>query len=210
MIKTKVIGEITVEPLTTKRWTDFESLFCSAAIPGHCWCVWWRTTQKEAVANRGEGNKAAMSEKVDAGELVGLLAYIDGAAVGWCSVGPREAYSRIGRSPALTPVDGQEPPPSTWSTVCFFVHRDRRKQRVAHELLAAAVAFAAAHGATAFEGYPARHDRGCSRGLKPACLQQRSGDVVGEIAEPVRGAAQMLEPSVDGLRRVVGLPGRSK
>lgn len=83
--------------------------------------MWWRTTQKEAVANRGEGNKVAMSEKVDAGELVGLLAYVDGAAVGWCSVGPREAYSRLGRSPALTPVDGQEPPPSTWSTVCFFV-----------------------------------------------------------------------------------------
>lgn len=118
--------------------------------------MWWRTTQKEAVANRGEGNKVAMSEKVDAGELVGLLAYVDGAAVGWCSVGPREAYSRLGRSPALTPVDGQEPPPSTWSTVCFFVHRDRRKQRVAHELLAAAVAFAAAHGATAFEGYPVK------------------------------------------------------
>lgn len=156
MIKTRVIGEITVEPLTTKRWTDFESLFCSAAIPGRCWCMWWRTTQKEAVANRGEGNKAAMSQKVDAGELVGLLAYVDGAAVGWCSVGPREAYSRIGRSPALTPVEGQEPPPSTWSTVCFFVHRDRRKQRVAHELLAAAVAFAAAHGATAFEGYPVK------------------------------------------------------
>jgi len=77
MIKTKVIGEITVEPLTMKRWTDFESLFCSAAIPGRCWCMWWRTTQKEAVANRGEGNKAAMSEKVDAGELVGLLAYVD-------------------------------------------------------------------------------------------------------------------------------------
>lgn len=147
---------VTVEVLTEERWADYETLFCSAAIPGRCWCMWWRTTQKEAIANRGEGNKRALREKVAAGEPVGLLAYADGEPVGWCSVGPRDAFPRIARSVALTPVAGAEAPPGTWSTVCYFVHRKHRKQRIAHALLRAAVEFAGAHGAAAFEGYPVK------------------------------------------------------
>lgn len=147
---------ITVELLTEDRWKDFESLFCSAAIPSRCWCMWWRTTQKDAVEKRGEGNKRRLHAKVKAGEPVGMLAYQDGEAVGWCSVGPQESFSRIGRSPALTAVAGQESPAGTWSTVCFFVHRKHRKKRVAHALLQAAIAFATEHGATAFEGYPVK------------------------------------------------------
>jgi GNAT superfamily N-acetyltransferase len=147
---------ISVEPLTTERWMDFEALFDSAAIPGRCWCMWWRGTQREALANAGEGNKKRMQQKVIAGERVGLLAYVGAEPVGWCSAGPRELFGRITRSPALTPVDGREPPQGTWSTVCYFVHRKYRRRRVAHELLRAAVRFAREQGATAFEGYPVR------------------------------------------------------
>ena len=34
---------------------------------------------------------------------------------------------------------------------------------------------------------------------EPAGFEQRSGDVVGQVAEPEGGAAQVLEPSVDRL-----------
>jgi len=149
-------GVISVQPLTADRWTDFDALFGSAAIPGRCWCMWWRSTQREAHANAGEGNKRSMNQKVLAGEPVGLLAYLDAEPIGWCSAGPRDSFGRIGRSPALAAVEGQEPPEGTWSTVCYFVHRTYRGRRVAHELLDAAVRYARDHGATAFEGYPVR------------------------------------------------------
>jgi GNAT superfamily N-acetyltransferase len=156
MTRAQTAEAVTVEVLSEKLWPDYESLFCSAAIPGRCWCMWWRTTQKEAIANRGEGNKRAMHEKVRAGETVGLIAYADGEPVGWCSAGPRESFPRILRSQALTPVDGAEPPPGTWSTVCYFVHRKHRKKRIAHALLKAAVELAETSGAPAFEGYPVK------------------------------------------------------
>jgi GNAT superfamily N-acetyltransferase len=87
---------------------------------------------------------------------VGLLAYLDRTPAGWCSAGPRESFSRLGRSPALTAVAGQEPPLGTWTTVCFFVHRRYRHRGIAHALLQAALELAEQHGAPAFEGYPVR------------------------------------------------------
>lgn len=150
------VSKVEVHALTEARWADLETLFGSAAIPGRCWCMWWRVPLKEAQANRGEGNRRALRQKVDDDQIVGLLAYVDGDPAGWCSVGPRESFGRLERSPALTAVPGQEPPPGTWATVCFFVHRGYRRRKVAHALLEAAVELAARHGAPAFEAYPVR------------------------------------------------------
>src|SRR5262245_55476314 len=149
-------GVISAQPLTVERWMAFEALFGSAAIPGRCWCMWWRSTQREAHINAGQGNKQNLKQKIVAGEPVGLLAYLDAEPVGWCSAGRRDSFGRIERSPALTPVQGHESPEGTWSTVCFFIHRKHRGRRVAHELLSAAVQYARERGATAFEGYPVR------------------------------------------------------
>ena len=144
-------SEIAVHPFKVHRWKDYETLFGSAAIPRRCWCMWWRSTQREAHANAGEGNKARMRQRVESGEPVGLLAYIDATPVGWCSASPRDSFGRIARSPALTPVDGQEAPDGTWSTVCYFVHRKYRGRRVGRALLRAAVEYAREHGATISE-----------------------------------------------------------
>ena len=45
-------------------------------------------------------------------------------------------------------------PPNTWWVVCFVVASRARRRGVASALLAAAVDYAAAHGAPAIEGYP--------------------------------------------------------
>lgn len=148
--------DVDVQPLTAERWDDFEALFTSAAIPGRCWCMWQRGTQKNAIENRGEGNRTAMRGKVEEGEDVGLLAYADGVPAAWCSIGPRSAFGRLSRSPALTAAEGSEPPEKVWSTVCYFVHRDYRHAGLAHELLRAAVEYARERGAEAFEGYPVK------------------------------------------------------
>ena len=47
-------------------------------------------------------------------------------------------------------------------------------------------------------------------GSEAAGLEQASGDVVGEVAEPEGAAAEVFEPSVDGLGGPFEVPGRSK
>ena len=84
------------------------------------------------------------------GKEMGLLAYDDGEAIGWCAIAPRSEYSRLARSRVLKPVDDKE----VWSIVCFFIRSAHRKKGVSAGLLKAAVEFAAENGAKIVEGYP--------------------------------------------------------
>jgi len=92
----------------------------------------------------------ATSETAKDGRAPGLVAYRDGEAVGWVSVGPREDYERLLHSKVLAPVDDRP----VWSIVCFVVGRAARGQGVAATLLEAAIDYARDHGATMLEAYP--------------------------------------------------------
>ena len=145
----KVRG-LQVHPLTMERWSDFERLFGQRGACGGCWCMWWRRKRAEFDRQKGAGNKRAMKRIVASGEVPGVLGYIDGEPVGWCSIAPREAYPVLQRSRILKPVDDQP----VWSVVCFFVCRAQRRRGLATALLEAAVDYAAGQGAKIVEGYP--------------------------------------------------------
>ena len=51
--------------------------------------------------------------------IPGLIGYLDGRPVGWISLGPREDYAKLKRSPVMKPVDDKP----VWSIVCFYVDR---------------------------------------------------------------------------------------
>ncbi|MBI2872510.1 MAG: GNAT family N-acetyltransferase [Chloroflexi bacterium] len=112
--------------------------------------MWWRLTRSEFAARQGQPNKEALKRIVDAGEVPGLLAYVSGQPIGWCSVGPREGYSALERSRTLKRVDDQP----VWSVVCFFVARPFRRKGVTTRLLEAAIEYAKRRGARIIEGYP--------------------------------------------------------
>jgi GNAT superfamily N-acetyltransferase len=80
----------------------------------------------------------------------GLVAYRDGEAIGWVSLGPREDYDRLEHSKVLARLDERP----VWSIVCFVVAKRARGQGVAHALLEAAIGYAREHGATLLEAYP--------------------------------------------------------
>jgi GNAT superfamily N-acetyltransferase len=103
----------------------------------------------------GTPKKRRMGALVRAGREPGLLAYDDGAPVGWISVAPREEFAALLRSPQYRPRDDET---GVWSIVCFAVDRYARRQGVAGALLDAAVEHAAAHGASAVEAYPHASD----------------------------------------------------
>jgi GNAT superfamily N-acetyltransferase len=137
-------------PLTRERWADFEELFGSRGACGGCWCMTWRLPRKEFNALKGEGNRQAMKALVESGVAPGLLGYLDGRPVGWCSLGPREQFPALARSRVLQPVDDRP----CWSVSCLFVRRSCRNRGVATLLLGAAVEYVRDKGVFFLEGYP--------------------------------------------------------
>jgi GNAT superfamily N-acetyltransferase len=142
--------ELEIKPLNRDRWDDFEKLFGPRGAVGGCWCMWWRIKRFEFEKGQGESNRLAMQAIVASGEVPGLLAYLAGEPVAWCSVAPREAFPVLDRSPILKRVDDQP----VWSVVCFFFARPFRSKGLSTFLLRAAVDYAVEHGANIIEGYP--------------------------------------------------------
>src|SRR5262249_50669651 len=139
---------ITVRPVTAATWPDFERLFDARGGPHYCYCTPYRV--------RGDLDNAAkkttMAAFVQAGTPVGLLAYESGVPVGWCSVAPRQTYVKPARSrpmPRATPEDA-----ATWTVLCFYVLRNRRRRGITRALLHGAVAYAHESRAKFIEGYP--------------------------------------------------------
>lgn len=148
--------KLTVAPLTPDRWSDLETIFnargCSVARG--CWCMFYRLSGScpplPPGVTRAQENRAALKALVDAGKPPGLIGYRGKVPVGWISLGPREEYAKLKRSPVMKPVDEQP----VWSIVCFVVPAEHRGQGVAQALLEAAVAYARKQGATLVEAYP--------------------------------------------------------
>ena len=145
-----------LRPLIPSRWPDLEALFrargCSVARG--CWCLYYRCSGTQAAPPKGtsyaERNRLAMKALVDSGTVPGLIGYRDGIPVGWISLGPREAFAKLARSPVMKPVDERP----VWSIVCFVVPAQYRRQGVAQDLLHGAIRYAAKRGVNLLEAYP--------------------------------------------------------
>ena len=149
-------AKFAIRPLTLGRWRDLEALFnargCSVAR--RCWCMYYRRS-----GSRGPGsswqmdsrtNRAQLRKLVDSGRPPGLIAYRGRVPVGWLSLGPREDFARLERSPVMKAVDEQP----VWSLICFVVPAEFRGQGVARALLDSAIAHARNNGARLLEAYP--------------------------------------------------------
>lgn len=139
--------------MTRATWRDFEALFESRGAPSYCWCMAWRTTAEEARITDAPSRKRMMRSRVDAGTPVGLLGYLDGKPIAWCSIAPRSTYR--GTLAEIRPGDRDE---SVWSLVCFYIRREHRGQGILHALVDAARAHARARGGSVLEAYPVDED----------------------------------------------------
>ncbi len=144
-------GDVRIHPVTADRWDDLRVLLAPRGEGADaCWCLAWRLPSGEFGRLPGPDREDRLHELVDGPVPPGLLAYVDDEPAGWCHVGPRTAMARLVRSTTIRPVDDLP----VWSVVCFVVRTGYRRRGLAEELLHEAVAFAAAHGAPALEGYP--------------------------------------------------------
>jgi GNAT superfamily N-acetyltransferase len=150
--KTDSTHALEFRPLTPETWADFRELFGKSGACGGCWCMWWRQTRREFDERHGEKNRRAMKRLVDSGEVPGILAYEDGAPVGWCSVAPRESYSSLNRSRVLKRLDDVP----VWSIVCLFLARSHRRLGLTTVLIKGAVEHVRRSGGSVVEAYPTR------------------------------------------------------
>jgi GNAT superfamily N-acetyltransferase len=145
-----------IVPLTPERLGDLRALFDEGGDPKTCQCAFWRV--------RGSGwqdwtkarNATVLEQLAGEHRAPGLVAYDGDRAVGWVSLGPREAFERLERSKVLARVDDRP----VWSIVCFVVSKSWRGRGVATALLEAAIDHARTHGATLLEAYPVDASRG--------------------------------------------------
>lgn len=141
-----------MHPVTKERWPDLVRLF-DRPIVRTCFCQFYRKVG--AGTGAGRQNRRAMKALVDRGSVPGLIGYEDGVPVAWVSLGPREDYAKLRRSPVMKPVDDRP----VWSIVCFFVDRNARGRGLSRRMLEAAVDYARSRDARIVEAYPVDKDR---------------------------------------------------
>ena len=112
--------------------------------------MFWRLRRSEFARSSADERRAGLRGLVESDQAPGVLAYAGDEPIAWVSLGPRERFPPLERSRTLTRVDDQP----VWSIVCFFVAKPYRRQGLMVQLLAGAVAYAAAQGAQIIEGYP--------------------------------------------------------
>src|SRR5262245_33259563 len=151
----RAIPALTVLPLTPERWPDLESIFAGrgCSVARSCWCMAYRRSGAPAPRpgmTRAAVNRAALKALVDEGRPPGLVGYRGDVPVGWISLGPREEFAKLARSPVMKPVDARP----VWSIVCFVVPAEHRGRGVARALLRGAIGYAKQQGARLVESYP--------------------------------------------------------
>lgn len=177
MPKRRTIEE--VHPLTPARWNDLVTLFTGrgSSQVRWCWCMCYRRSGRADIpagVSVGDFNRASLKALVDRGTAPGLLGYRSGKPIAWVSLGPREEYAKLARSPVMKPVDDKP----VWSIVCFYTTLEARGEGVAEEMLAHAAEFARRSGARLLEAYPVdkpRRGRDDSMWFGPKPMYDRAG-----------------------------------
>jgi len=155
-----------IEVVTRDNWPDLETLFEGRGGPKYCWCMAWRPMENRTGADNAQ-RKRALHSRVESGTPIGLLGYAQGEPVAWCSVAPRETFTRLR--------DDQQEEDGVWSVTCFFVRRDHRGKGLSGRMLGAAVDLARRSGARALEGYPVDPDSPSYRFMGFLALFQARG-----------------------------------
>lgn len=188
---------LTIQRLTPRRMEDMGKVL-SGSWGNGCWCIYPRMTpamERSLPGPGGAGEKRhrEMTRLAKRRRAPGLLAYLDGEAVGWVAIAPRGELGRVDGSKATPRVDDV----GVWVIPCITIRRKARGQGVAIALIQAAVAYAASQGAPAVEAYARAgtkrvHDDFAYYGTEG--LFRRAGFEV--IRKPLRGLPKGWTPRV--------------
>ena len=139
--------------MTPDRFEDFADVINPSRRASSCWCLSHRLRQQDIRELGGDGpddRERAMRALCEREHPPGVVTYLDGTPVGWCSISPRSQIPRLERSALIRPVDDVP----VWSIICVVVRSGYRRRGVVGHLLEGAVAYAASRGAPAVEAHP--------------------------------------------------------
>lgn len=143
--------QIETRELAPGMWAEVEELFGKNGACAGCWCMFWRLGEGEKFDDvKGAKAKERFRALVEEGRAHGVLAFVEGKPVGWCSFERRVDLPKLHRAPSLQ-VEGAE---RAWSLPCFFVKSGFRGKGVARAMLAAALRALGSRKAEIAEAYP--------------------------------------------------------
>lgn len=142
--------QLNFKELTPTTFNDFKQLFGNNGACGGCWCMYWRSKNKDFETDKGNGNFQKIKKLVGEGRQIGLIAYLGNEPIGWCAFAPREDFIRLKSSKILKPVDEK----NVWSITCFFIKRKFRRRGYSVKLLKEVIKFAEEKNVKIIEGYP--------------------------------------------------------
>jgi hypothetical protein len=192
-MKEKMIekDKIIAAPLTKESWEDFQQLFSPHNVTSGCWCMWWRMKRSEFSRTSGEEKMNCMREIVAQNREPGILGYLDGRPVAWCSVAPRDEFPSLDRSRVLGRVDDLP----VWSMVCFYFAVGFRRSGLMQKMIELGVDFARQRGAEIIESYPIDPHRIISSGeifTGLASVFQKAGFVEVARRSPARPIMRLI------------------
>ena len=148
---------VDIHPATADRFADIAAILnpnnSSAPL---CWCLSIRVPNSEYSALAGEERPARLREYCEHEPSPGVIAYVDGTPVGWCSFGPRSGMHRLTHSRTIPVIDDVP----VWSVICFIVRPPHRGKGLSGRLLDAAIDYARGQGVPALEAYPIESEAG--------------------------------------------------
>jgi GNAT superfamily N-acetyltransferase len=159
---TELEAAVIVVPANRASCADLQTMFTGRGPAARCQCQRYKLRPREAFRSFPAEERAhRLREQTDCGNpdadaTSGLIAYLDGAPVGWCAVEPRSAYGGLVRN-ARVPWDGRaedKTDDSVWAITCVFTRTGYRRRGISRALVRAAVDFARDRRARAVEGYP--------------------------------------------------------
>lgn len=178
--------ELTVRPLRSDIWDDFETVMGTNGGARGCWCMHWRLSMDEWMEGKGDGNKAAMRKLAKRKNPPGVVAYLGDEPVAWCGYGDRSDFPRMQRSALLKPID-DEP---VISLTCLLIKKGHRGDGLATELIAAVCDYLGETSETrTVEAYPVEPVEGRRAGPDSAMTGIASAFVAAgftEVARPRR------------------------
>jgi len=162
--------EIEIKKLTPDLTEDYLRFFESGGHDGDseaggCYCVCWSSSDDpEEVMSTPEKRRALAKKYVEGDILRGYLAYLGGAAAGWCNANTKsECIGCRSWKLGLSSVEPREPDGARVKSVfCFAVASGMRRKGIAAKLLERVCADAADDGFDFAEAYPNKDPGGAT------------------------------------------------
>lgn len=142
---------IIVRPVSEARFDDLQLVLGARGQAARCQCQGYRLTWYEQHSDEVPARRELLRDQAAEGH--GLLAYLDGDPVGWCSVAPRRDYARL-RQTTWKGRDEDRDDPGVWAGTCFVTRAGFRRQGVSRALVGGTIDLTREGGARTLEAYP--------------------------------------------------------